>query len=163
KKGDTEIIRHEMVIHTGELHDVDLIAAWADYTNNRSLAPTSALWNLAQREGRQEKFLTPEQAASQMTIKEGFTVNAWAGEPMIVQPMACAWDDRGRLWVAENRDYESREQGFSNDGTSRIVILEDTDHDGVADTRKVFMDEIVFPSALAVGFDGVFVGAPPNL
>ncbi len=77
--------------------------------------------------------------------------------------MAFCWDDRGRLWVAENRDYESRVQGFSNAGDSRILILEDTDRDGVADSRKVFMEGIVFPAALAVGFDGVFVGAPPNL
>ena len=53
--------------------------------------------------------------------------------------------------------------GFSNAGNSRILILEDTDRDGVADSRKVFMEGIVFPSAIAVGFDGVFVGAPPNL
>jgi putative membrane-bound dehydrogenase-like protein len=77
--------------------------------------------------------------------------------------MAFCWDDRGRLWVAENRDYESRGEGFSNAGNSRILILEDTDRDGVADSRKVFMEGIVFPSAIAVGFDGVFVGAPPNL
>ena len=49
-----------------------------------------------------------------MTLKEGYQVNAWAGEPMVTQPMAFAWDDRGRLWVAENRDYESRSTGFSD-------------------------------------------------
>ncbi len=98
-----------------------------------------------------------------MTMVPGFAVNAWAAEPMIVQPMAFCWDDRGRLWVAENRDYETRGRGFSNAGNSRILILEDTDRDGVADSRKVFMEGIVFPSAIAVGFDGVFVGAPPNL
>ena len=70
---------------------------------------------------------------------------------MIQQPMAFCWDDRGRLWVAENLDYETRGRGFSNAGNSRILILEDTDHDGVADSRKVFMEGIVFPSALAVG------------
>ncbi len=98
-----------------------------------------------------------------MTMVPGFAVNAWAAEPMIEQPMAFCWDDRGRLWVAENRDYETRGRGFSNAGTSRILILEDTDRDGVADSRKVFMEGIVFPSAIAVGFDGVFVGAAPNL
>ena len=41
-----------------------------------------------------------------MTLIDGYTVNAWAAEPMVVQPMAFCWDDRGRLWVAENRDYE---------------------------------------------------------
>ena len=94
-----------------------------------------------------------------MTMVPGYAVNAWAAEPMIEQPMAFCWDDRGRLWVAENRDYETRGRGFSNAGNSRILILEDTDRDGVADSRKVFMEGIVFPSAIAVGFDGVFVGA----
>lgn len=163
KKGETAVIRHQLVVYTGTLDDVELIAAWAKYTGNRGLAPTSALWSLAQKEGREETFLTPEQAVSQMTTLPGYAVSAWSAEPMMGQPIAFCWDDRGRLWVAENRDYESREQGFSNDGTSRIVILEDTNRDGVADSRKVFMDEIVFPTAIAVGFDGVFVGAPPNL
>jgi putative membrane-bound dehydrogenase-like protein len=67
------------------------------------------------------------------------------------------------LWIAENRDYESRGSGFSGSGDSRILIIEDTNGDGRADSRKVFAEGIAFPSALAVGFDGVFVGAPPNL
>jgi putative membrane-bound dehydrogenase-like protein len=163
KKGDTEVIRNQVVVYTGGLDDVRMDKAWAEYSGNRSAYATSALWNVAQREGREAKFLTAEEAVAQMTVLDGYRVNAWAAEPMIVQPMAFCWDDRGRLWVAENRDYESRGQGFSSAGNSRIVILEDTDHDGVADSRKVFMDGIIFPSALAVGFDGVFVAAPPNL
>ena len=98
-----------------------------------------------------------------MTTLDGYTVNAWANEPMITQPMAFCWDDRGRLWIAENRDYESRVAGFSNHGDSRILILEDTDHDGVADSRKVFLEGIPLPAAIAVGFGGLFLGAPPNL
>ncbi|SDZ22772.1 MULTISPECIES: PVC-type heme-binding CxxCH protein [Rhodonellum] len=82
---------------------------------------------------------------------------------MMTQPMAFCWDDRGRLWVAENKDYESRGHGFSSAGDSRILILEDTNGDGVADSRKVFMEGLAFPAAIAVGFDGLYVGAPPNL
>ena len=163
KQGDTEIIRHQVLVYTGALSDVELTAAWTDYSGNRSTYSTSALWAVAQREGREAKFLSPEQAVAAMTVVKGFRVNAWAAEPAITQPMAFCWDDRGRLWVAENRDYESRVEGFSNAGDSRILILEDTDRDGVADSRKVFLEGIPFPAALAVGFDGVFVGAPPNL
>jgi putative membrane-bound dehydrogenase-like protein len=159
-KGQSETIRHRLVVYTGALNDVEMTTAWGEYSGSSS---TSALWGIAQKEGREAKFLTPEQAVGQMTVKEGFAVNAWAAEPMVTQPMAFCWDDRGRLWVAENRDYESRVQGFSNAGDSRILILEDTNRDGVADSRKVFMEGIVFPSALATGFGGVFVGAPPNL
>jgi putative membrane-bound dehydrogenase-like protein len=163
KKGETEVIRHQFVVYTGSLSDVEMTNAWAAFAGNRSPYSTSVLWGIAQREGREAKFLTPEQAVAQMVLVDGFAVNAWAAEPMVTQPMAFCWDDRGRLWVAENRDYESRVQGFSNAGDSRILILEDTNRDGIADSRKVFLEGIVFPSALAVGFDGVFVGAPPNL
>ena len=82
---------------------------------------------------------------------------------MITQPMAFCWDDRGRMWIAENRDMMGSGSGIQYSGESRILILEDTDRDGDVDTRKVFMDGVVFPSALAVGFDGIWLGAPPNL
>ena len=162
-EGHTELIRHQFVVYTGTLDDVELTAAWTEFSGNRSTYSTSALWNIARSEGRSAKFLTPADAVAEMTVADGFSVTAWAAEPDIVQPMAFCWDDRGRLWVAENRDYESRVDGFSNAGTSRILILEDTDRDGVADSRKVFMEGVVFPAALAVGMGGVFVGAPPNL
>ena len=160
KKGQTEIIRHELVVYTGKLNDVELTDAWSAFSGQNS---TYALWGIAQQEGLAAKFLTPEQAVATMTLPEGYTVNAWASEPMMTQPMAFCWDDRGRLWVAENRDYESRGRGFSNAGNSRILILEDTDGDGKADRRKVFLEGIPFPAAIAVGFGGLFLGAPPNL
>lgn len=158
--GESEVIRHRLVAYTGVLDDVALTNAWMEYSGVRS---TSVLWAIAQREGRDAEFLTPDRAVAQMTTMDGFDVRAWAAEPMLTQPMAFTWDDRGRLWVAENRDYESRGTGFSNAGDSRILILEDTNGDGIADSRKVFMEGLAFPAALAVGFDGVFVGAPPNL
>ena len=159
----TEVIRHRFVVYTGTLDDVEMTNAWTEYSGNRSTYSTAALWGIAQQEGRAATFLSPQEAAANMTTVAGYKVNAWAGEPMVTQPMAFCWDDRGRLWVAENRDYETRAQGFSNAGDSRIVILEDTDRDGVADSRKVFLEGIPFPAAIAVGFDGLFLGAPPNL
>jgi hypothetical protein len=135
KKGETEIIKHQLVIYTGELNDVELTKTWGQFAGDQSMYSTTALWGIAQREGREAKFLTPEEAVKTMTLKEGFKVNVWASEPMMTQPMAFCWDDRGRLWIAENRDYESRGRGFSNAGDSRILILEDTNGDGMADSR----------------------------
>jgi len=161
--GETEVIRHQLRFYTGELSDVQLTEAWEAYSGNEGMYSMASLWGIAQQEGRDAEFLTPTRAAESMTLLDGYSVNAWAGEPMITQPMAFAWDDRGRLWVAENRDYESRGTGFSGSGDSRILILEDTDRDGVADSRKVFLEGIPFPAALAVGFEGLFLGAPPHL
>lgn len=163
KKGLSETIKYQLYVYTGDLNDLELNKAFGEYSGNTGMYNTVALWDIARKEGRDAKFLTADEAVAAMTIKDGYQVNAWAAEPMVTQPMAFCWDDRGRLWVAENRDYENRGKGFSNSGDSRIVILEDTDHDGKADSRKVFMEGIAFPAALAVGFDGVFVGAPPNL
>lgn len=162
-KGKTETLKHQLVIYTGELNDVSMTETWGKFSGKEGMYNTTELWGLAQKEGREAKFLTPQEAVDAMTVKAGFKVNVWASEPMMTQPMAFCWDDRGRLWIAENKDYESRGYGFSNSGDSRILILEDTDGDGVADSKKVFMEGLAFPAALAVGFDGVYVGAPPNL
>ncbi|MGY4385710.1 putative membrane-bound dehydrogenase-like protein [Pedobacter sp. UYP24] len=163
KKGETETVKHQLVVYTGAFNDIEMNNTWAKFAGKDPNWASVDMWAIAKQEGRDAKFLSPEEAVKAMTLKEGFMANVYAGEPMITQPMAFCWDDRGRLWVAENRDYESRSSGFSNDGNSRILILEDTDHDGKADTKKVFAEGIPFPSAMAVGFDGVFIGAPPNL
>ena len=159
EKDETKVFRHRLVIYTGDLDDVALTRKWRKFSN----ASPSVLWGIARKEGYDAAFLSPEEAVRTMTVQDGFAVNMYASEPMITQPMAFCWDDRGRLWIAENRDYESRGKGFANFGDSRILILEDTDRDGTMDTRKVFAEDIPFPAAVAVGFDGLWLGAPPNL
>ena len=56
----------------------------------------------------QHAGLAPEEAARAMTVPPGFTVTLFAGEPDVVQPIAMAIDDRGRLWVAEAYSYPRR-------------------------------------------------------
>ena len=160
KKGEKHTIRHQVVVYTGKLNDVALTNKWGDFSGQKG---TWAQWGIAQKEGRQAEFLTPERAVEAMTLKDGFDVNVYASEPMMTQPMAFCWDDRGRMWIAENRDYETRGTGFAKYGDSRVSILEDTNGDGVADSKKVFLEGIPFPSAIAVGMDGLWLGAPPNL
>lgn len=159
-RGAKAVLRYQLYVYTGPLDDVKLTRAWSEFSGHGS---TSILWRLAQKEARHAQFLSADEAAQAMQAAEGFTVNVWAAEPMLTQPMAFCWDDSGRLWVAENRDYETRGRGFSNSGDSRILILEDTDRDGVADKQSVFWEGVAFPAALAVGFDGLWLGAPPNL
>jgi putative membrane-bound dehydrogenase-like protein len=158
--GKERVFRHRFIVYSGDLNDADITEQWTAWSGQQY---TSALWGIAQQEGFEAKLLSPQEAVEAMTLQDGFAVNAFANEPMITQPMAFCWDDRGRMWIAENRDYESRGSGFSNFGDSRILIIEDTDHDGVADSRKVFLENIPFPAAIAVGLDGLWLGAPPNL
>jgi putative membrane-bound dehydrogenase-like protein len=105
--------------------------------------------------------LTPGEAAEHMTVPEGFRVKLAAGEPQVHQPIAMAFDYRGRLWVAEAYTYPIRAP--EGEGKDKIIILEDTDGDGSLDSRKVFAEGLNLVSGLEVGFGGVWVGAAPYL
>jgi len=105
--------------------------------------------------------LGPQEAARSMTVPPGFKVTLFAGEPDVVQPIAMAIDDRGRLWIAEAYSYPRRvPEGQARD---RILIFEDTDGDGRFDRRKVFAQHLNLVSGLEVGFGGAWVGAAPYL
>ena len=97
-----------------------------------------------------------------MTAAPGFHVSLAAGEPDVVQPFAFCFDDRGRIWLAENQNYATRGSHIS-EPAGRIIILEDTDGDGRFEDRKVFIENLFFPTGLEIGFGGVWVGSPPNL
>lgn len=105
--------------------------------------------------------LDPRAAAAAMTVPPGFQVSLFAGEPDVVQPIAQCLDDRGRLWVAEDYSYPFRVP--DDQARDRILILEDTNGDGVHDTRKVFAEKLNLVSGLELGFGGVWVGAAPEL
>ena len=105
--------------------------------------------------------LSPDDAANVMTMPEGFSVIAAAGEPDIHQPIAMALDDRGRLWIAEAYEYPRRAK--DGQGRDRILILEDADGDGRLEKRKVFAEGLNLVSGIELGFGGVFVGAAPYL
>lgn len=105
--------------------------------------------------------LSPDAAAKAMTLPEGFTVTAFAGEPDVQQPIAMTIDDRGRLWVAEAYAYPIKVP--DDQARDRILIFEDVDGDGKFDKRTVFADKLNLVSGLEVGFGGVWVGAAPEL
>lgn len=107
-------------------------------------------------------FLKPAAAVVKMSIPSGFDVSVFASEPDIAEPIAFCFDDRGRMWVVENFNYQTRRK-HTDDPVSRIQILEDTDGDGVFNKKKTFTNTLTFTSGIACGFGGVFVGSPPNL
>ncbi len=103
--------------------------------------------------------LPAAEAAKQFKLPPGFSAQVVAAEPEVVQPVAYAIDDRGRLWVVENTNYPNC-PGTPKD---KILIFEDFDATGKARKRTVFYDKLTFATGIAVGHGGVWVGAPPNL
>ncbi|MBL9168867.1 MAG: c-type cytochrome [Verrucomicrobiales bacterium] len=86
----------------------------------------------------------------------------FASEPDIAKPIGMAWDERGRLWVCETRDYP-HEVKPTGEGNDTIKICEDTDGDGRADRFTVFADKLNIPTSLVFVNGGVVVTQPPRL
>jgi putative membrane-bound dehydrogenase-like protein len=90
-------------------------------------------------------------------------VTVWATSPMIKNPTNLDFDKDGRVWVAEGVNYRGHYDRQPKG--DRIVILEDTDGDGVADTSSVFVQEpdLRAPMGIAVIGNKVVVSMAPDL
>lgn len=108
--------------------------------------------------------LDAKTAISQMEVEKGMEVQLVASEPFVTAPVAMTFDGQGRMWVVEMTGYMPDTAGTGEDiPNGKIVILEDTDHDGVADKRNVFLDSLVLPRAISLVENGILLAEPPKL
>lgn len=106
--------------------------------------------------------LSPAESLKKIHVPAGFKAELVAAEPMLLDPVAFDWDERGRLWIVEMADYPL---GIDNNGKpgGRVRVLEDTDGDGRYDKSTLFADGLNFPNGLLTWRDGVIVTAAPNI
>ncbi len=107
--------------------------------------------------------ISPQEALAAIKLPPGFRATLFAAEPDVQNPIAMSWDARGRLWVAENYTYAERTQRFDLRLRDRIVIFDDADGDGRAESRKVFTDNVQMLTSVAIGHGGVWAMCPPQL
>ncbi len=116
-----------------------------------------------QRVAEQSPALSPAEALKTFYMPPGYYLELVASEPLVRDPIAIDWDTHGRLWVVEMpaflRDFRFPEPNL--DPICRIVVLEDTNHDGKMNNRTVFADGLVLPRSVMVLDQGVLVGEPP--
>src|SRR4051812_20737509 len=104
----------------------------------------------------------PTDAAKTFRVLDGFRMELVAREPQVASPVAAAYDEDGRLYVVEMRDYpEPRKAGEPAIG--RVRLLEDRDGDGVYETATVFADGLQWPTGIACWDGGVYVTAAPDV
>lgn len=102
-------------------------------------------------------------------LPDDLQITLWAESPMFYNPTNIDIDAKGRVWVTEAVNYRN----FNNDSTKflhhshgdRVMILQDTDGDGIADSSKLFVQDtsLVSPLGIAVIGNKIFVSCAPNL
>lgn len=126
----------------------------------------------------------PAEAVKAFHVADDLDWELVLAEPDIAQPVFLNFDERGRLWVVEYRQYPSPAglKMVSRDsvwravydrvpappprhvrGADRITIHEDSDGDGTFDRHKVFLDGLNIATAVERGRGGVWVLNPPYL
>lgn len=103
--------------------------------------------------------LTPQDAAKAIRHAPGIRVELMAAEPLVASPVAMEWDETGALFVCEMRGYsEHREEKLS-----RIRRLVDTDGDGKPDKATLYVEGLLWPTALFPWDGGLFVADAPDI
>jgi mono/diheme cytochrome c family protein/glucose/arabinose dehydrogenase len=100
--------------------------------------------------------LPVKDALKSFQLAPGFVIEPVATEPLVEKPVCLDFDPAGRIWVCEMRGYMPDIDGKGeNVPEGRISVLEDSDRDGKADKKTVFLDKVLLPRAVTVFDDGV--------
>src|SRR5262245_39294758 len=98
-----------------------------------------------------------------MDLPDGFAAEVAAAPPLVQHPILAALGGRGQLFVGDAAGTNLDKAGLQKQLPNRIVLLTDTDHDGIYDRASVFADKMTFPQG-GVWLDGSFyVASPPGI
>src|SRR4030095_6098316 len=111
------------------------------------------------------------EAAKTFRVLDGFRMDLLAAEPMVASPVAMAYDENGRAYVCEMRDYpytdkphhQRNRENPTDEAIGSVRLLEDTDGDGVFDKSTLFAEGLSWPTGVACWKGGVFVAATPDI
>jgi putative membrane-bound dehydrogenase-like protein len=100
-------------------------------------------------------------ALSRFNTESNLVVELVASEPLVTSPCALAWDDQGRMFVAENRGYPT---GATNGRPlGRIALLTDTKRVGTWDRRTDYATDLTFPNGMLPWRGGLIVTCAPDI
>ncbi len=101
----------------------------------------------------------PSRPLPVFTIAEGYEITLWAENPLLEKPTQMNWDAQGRLWVTSSSLYPMIAPG--QPAEDKVLILEDTDHDGKADKSTVFATGLLVPTGVEPDLFLGSAGVPP--
>ncbi len=107
--------------------------------------------------------LPPSRAQGEFELHPEFEITCVAAEPDVVNPISIDWDREGRMWVACTIGYPYKEEFSGVPAHDQIVILSDSNGDGVMDDSKLFHEGLDLVTSLVKYRDGVIVSAAPQI
>jgi putative membrane-bound dehydrogenase-like protein len=107
--------------------------------------------------------LSPRQEQATFHLPKGFDIDLVAAEPDVIDPVAMAFDEDGRIFVAEMRGYPNGGVATGHITSGRIKVLEDRDGDGVYETSRVYAEGLRFPAGVQPWRGGLLVADAPNI
>ena len=144
----------------------DRVASWEKFLAQREPEQREARPTIANYEKRAQPVtfqfpLSVKGSRERTQVAPDLRLELFASEPDIAKPIFMAWDERGRAWIAETRDYPHavKPDGM---GTDSIKICEDTDGDGRADKFTIFADKLNIPTGFVFANGGIVVAQPPR-
>ena len=110
---------------------------------------------------------TPEAPATDAVLRgtpvaAGYLLELVAAEPAVVDPVAVTFDEAGRPYVVEYRDYPSGPPAGSPP-LSRVVRLNDADGDGHYESSTPVAEHLPFSQGILAARGGLLVTASPDL
>ena len=102
-------------------------------------------------------------------LPDDLDAQLWAESPMLFNPTNMDVDYKGRIWITEAVNYRDFNPHSPNrlhhQQGDRVMILEDVNQDGIADTSRLFVQDtdLVAPLGIAVIGKKIIVSCAPNL
>ncbi len=128
----------------------------------RLCSTLSALIALGSAAQDEQTLKAPGAERATFQLDSGLTIELVASEPQIESPVAMAFDENGRLWVVEMRDYPNGPKPGAKPA-GRIKVLDDDDRDGFYERASIFADELLFANGLMPWDGGLIVTAAPQI
>ena len=145
KRGEPFRLRYGVLIHADDAaNEFDPAFAYKDFL--------SAI-------GSKSAKLSPSR--SQLPkVPAGFEVGVFASEPMIYKPTAICFDAQGRMMLGQGPQYPRNREDTPTDS---VLLLMDTDGDGIADESKRFAEGFNSIQGLAWKGNDLYVANAPEL
>ncbi|MDB4265150.1 plastocyanin/azurin family copper-binding protein [bacterium] len=162
-KKTRQMTKNRDVAIWAQLQDREYDLAAAD-AKTIKLPPVKTNYKPSRKNGTAD-YLPAVVAETEIKVADGYKIEVFASEktfPDLKNPVQIAFDNKGRLWVATMESYPHYKIGDPRP-KDKLLILEDTDNDGVADKQTVFADDLHIPIGFEISHDGVYVSQSGSL